>query len=266
VKKCHLSGLRACVARGCVFSFLAWIGPTQAARAVPDLKFDVVTFCCHCSPSNTLCQPQFDHLNFPTSNGHYLAMGTDAHRLELATNGNALAIYYNTFNDGYPTTSASEEAAQIDQYAVNGFTTTGPKPDWLVLNEISSGLWQSDSAYRTWAAAVVHALRTTYGYKVILYAPFANPGANAADWQAVAADAYIGVENYLSGSEVKAHSFSVSWCQGQYQSSVTSYSSLGVPQARLMLGEYFAQTTSGTGYGRAGVSSNDWDSAILGKR
>jgi ABC-type uncharacterized transport system permease subunit len=31
--------------------------------------------------------------------GHYLAMGTDAHRLELATNGNALAIAGAQFSD-----------------------------------------------------------------------------------------------------------------------------------------------------------------------
>jgi hypothetical protein len=238
---------------------------TSHARATPDLKFDVVTFCCHCAPDSTLCQAQFDHLNLPSANGHYLAMGSDAHRLELATNGNALAIYYNTFNEGYSTNSAAQQAARIDQYAVAAFTSTGPKPEWIVLNEISSGLWQTDAAYRTWAAGVVHALTSTYGYKVVLYSPFANPGANSTDWRAVAADAYIGVENYLSGSEVKANGFSVSWCQGQYQSSVTSYTGLGVAKSRLMLGEYFAQTTTGTGYGRAGVSSNDWDAAILAR-
>jgi hypothetical protein len=242
-----------------------WTGLTIPAAATPDLRFDVVTFCCHCAPDGTVCQAQFDHLNFPTTNGHYLAMGSDAHRLELATNGNALAVYYNTFNEGYSTNSAAEQAARIDQYALSGFTSTGPRPDWVVLNEISSGLWQSDAAYRAWAAAVVHALRTTYGYNVILYAPFANPGNHSSDWQAVAADAWIGIENYLSGSEVQAHSFSVSWCQGQYQSSITSYTGLGVPRSRLMLGEYFSQTVAGTGYGRSGVSSNDWDRALVAR-
>jgi hypothetical protein len=210
-----------------------------------------------------ICQAQFDHLNLPSTNGHYLAMGTDAHRLELATNGNALAIYYNTFDDGYPTNSGTQQAAIIDQYAISGFTSTGPKPSWMVLNEISSSLWQSDAAYRGWVRDVVHALKNAYGYNVILYAPFANPGANASDWQAIVANAYIGIENYLSGSEVKANGFSVSWCQSQYQSSITSYTSLGVARGRLMLGEEFTQSTTGTGYGRSGVSSNDWDTVIL---
>ena len=126
------------------FLFAAWAVLTTPVLATPDLKFDVVTFCCHCAPDNTVCQPQFDNLNFLTTNGHYLAMGSDAHRLELATNGNALAIYYNTFNDGYSTNSPAQQAARIAEYAVNGFTSTGPRPDWVVLNEISSGLWQND--------------------------------------------------------------------------------------------------------------------------
>ena len=248
--------------RALLLTLLLGAACAPRARANPDLKFDVVTLCCHCSPSNTLCQPQLDELNFPTVNGHFLAMGTDTHRLELATNGNALAIYYNSFNDNYGTDTAAQQAAAIDQYALDNFTSTGPKPDWVVLNEISSGMWQNDPAYRTWASDVVSALKNTYGYHVILYAPFANPGANAGDWQAVAQSAYIGVENYLSGSEVQGSAYSVSWCQSQYQSSITSYTALGVPRADLMLGEEFTQSVAGTGYGRSGISSNDWDTVI----
>jgi hypothetical protein len=264
-KKRLLDRMSASVMRRASLMVLACVGLAGRVGATPDLKFDVVTFCCPCLVDSHICQPQFDDLNFPTTNGHYIAMGTDAHRLELATNGNALAIYYNTFNDGYPTNTSAQQAALIDQYSINGFTSTGPKPGWIILNEISAGLWQNDATYRAWAGDVVHALRSTYGYSVILYAPFANPGANAGDWQAVATDAYIGIENYLSGAEVKANGFSVSWCQGQYQSSVTSYSSLGVARTKLMLGEEFTQSTTGTSYGRSGVSSNDWDTAILAR-
>jgi hypothetical protein len=246
---------------GCLLQALA--GLTLPAWGTPDLKFDVATFCCHCSADKTFCQPQLDRLNLPTTNGHFLAMGTDGHRLELATNGNALAIYYDTFNAGYSTNSVLTQASNINYYAVSRFTALGPRPDWIVLNEISTSLWQTDAVYRTWAAGVVRELKTNYGFNVILYSPFATVGANSGDWKAVAANAYIGIENYLSGSEVKANGFSVSWCQGQYQSSVTSYTGLGVARSKLMLGEYFAQTLAGLGYGRAGVSSNDWDTAIL---
>src|ERR1051325_8212767 len=145
--------------------------------AVPDQKFDVFTF------GDSLSQAQFDHLNFPTTNGHYIAMGGDTHRYELATNGNALAIYYNTFNDGYSTNSGAQQAAMIHQTVTNNFVSNGPRPDWLILNEISAGTCPASAAYRAWVRDVVHSLKTNYGYSVILYAPFANPGANAADWQ-----------------------------------------------------------------------------------
>jgi len=238
-------------------------GGSFVATATPDPKFDVVTFCCGCDSS--ICQAHFDHLNFPTTNGHYIAMGSDAHRLELATNGNALAVYYDTLNVGYSTNSGSQQATSIDQYAVSLFTSTGPKPNWIALNEISSSLWQSDSAYRVWVHDVVHTLKTVFGYDVIVYSPFPNPGANNSDWQAVSADAWIGIENYLSGSEVVSQGFSVSYCQSQYQSSINSYTGRGVARSKLMLGEHFAQTTTGTSYGRAGVSSNDWDSVLVAR-
>ena len=238
----------------CLLGWLVLLA--SQAVATPDLRFDVFTF------GDTNSQAQFDHLNSPSTNGHYIAMGGDTHRYELATNGNALAIYYNTFNDGYSTNTGAQQAAMIDQYAVSLFTTLGPKPNWIVLNEISTSLWQTDSNYRLWVHDVVHALKTTYGYNVILYSPFPNPGANNSDWQSVTADAYIGIENYLSGEEVRNNGFSVSFCQGQYQSSITSYTNRGVARAKLMLGEHFSQTVTGTGYGRSGVSSNDWDTAI----
>lgn len=211
------------------------------------------------------CPGHLEHLNFPTTNGHCIAMGDDNHRFELATNGNVLAIYYNTFNDGWTTNNGPTAAGVIEQYSQNRFTATGPRPDWIVLNEVSANLWPTNAAYRAWVHDVVHALRNTYGYSVILYAPFATPGNYPSDWQAVAADAYIGVENYLSGEEIGAQGFSVSWCQGQYQNSIDSYNALGVPTSRLILGEHFSHNVSASGYGRSGVSSNDWDKSIIAR-
>lgn len=241
---------------------MAGAGP---ARALPDLKFDVATFCCPCDPDKTFCQAQFDHLNWPTTNGHFLAMGTDAHRLELASNGNVLAIYYDTFNAGYPTNSAATQASNINYYAVSRFTSTGPRPDWIVLNEISSSLWQNDAAYRLWAAAVVRELHTNHGFNVILFSPFATVAQNNADWQALAAHAWIAIENYLDGAQIQSQGFSVSWCQSQYAASLSSYTNRGVPRERLMLGEHFGHTLAGTGWGRSGVSSNAWDQAIVAR-
>src|SRR5947209_17248860 len=90
---------------------LAFWASVPSVFATPDKKFDNVTFCCPCSTDDHLCPAHFDELNFPTLNGHYLAMGADAHRLELATNGNALAIYFNTFNDGWTTNTGAMSAS-----------------------------------------------------------------------------------------------------------------------------------------------------------
>ncbi|HXU79524.1 MAG TPA: hypothetical protein VN794_23290, partial [Methylomirabilota bacterium] len=161
-----------------VFAILFLAAHVLKAPAAPDLRFDIVTFCCQCAPDDSFCQPQFDHLNLATTNGHFLAMGTDAHRLELATNGNALAAYYNTFNDGWPTNTGVQQATRVDQYVKANFTSLGPRPDWIVLNEISTSLWTGNAAYRAWVHDVVHALKANFSYNVILYSPFPNPGAN----------------------------------------------------------------------------------------
>ena len=100
---------------------------------------------------------------------------------------------------------------------------------------------------------------------MIVYSPFANPNANGADWQALTNDAYIGVENYLSGAELKSHSFSTSWATSQYQTSLNAYGSLGVSASRLIEGEEYAMTNAGVGYGRDGVSFDDWDATIVAR-
>jgi hypothetical protein len=105
----------------------------------------------------------------------------------------------------------------------------------------------------------------TYGHEVIVYSPFANPGANPADWQALTKDAYIGVENYLSGAEMLNHGFSVSWAMSQYQTSLNAYGSLGVSPNRLIEGEDYSENLAGNGYGRDGVAYADWDTAIINR-
>src|SRR6476619_3483975 len=115
-------------------AWLVFVCSTVSLVAAPDLKFDVATFCFPCTPDDHLGQDQFDHLNFPTLNGHFIAMGTDAHRMELATNGNVLAVYYNTLNDGWTTNSAQVGASNINRTAIANLTSTGPRPDWIILN------------------------------------------------------------------------------------------------------------------------------------
>lgn len=231
------------------------------AQRVADMRFDLAGFCCGCPTS--LCQDQFDHLNFVSTNGHYVEQSSDDHISQIFSNGNSVAFYYNNFDDGaWTNETGAQKAADINTYVTTQYSPTNGRPTWLILNEISSGTWPNNASYRQYVNDTAHALKTTYGYTVIMYSPFPNPANNSSNWTALMADAYIGIENYLSGQEIKNNGFSVSWCQSQYQSSVTSYASVGVPKNRLILGEHFGQTVAGTSYGRAGVSAADWISAI----
>ena len=208
----------------------------------------------------------FDHLNVPWSGGRFLAMGSDAHRSEVVAKGNSLAIYYNNLTVNIGSSDGFGRADDIQNTWINpNFTTYGQQPTWIVLNEISGSLWPGDATYRQWVKDCVFKLHVVYGHEVVIYAPFDHPGANGADWQYVSKYAYIAAENYLDGATINAHGNSISWCQSQYQITLDAYTGLGVPASRLILGEHFAQTVSGTGYGRSGVSYAGWDSALIAR-
>lgn len=240
----------------------------QQERAL-DWRFDVVTFNCPGQLTDHLCQPQFDELNWVSTNGHFLAMGSDAHRPELDANGNVLAIYYNNLTAGWTMMSGTEKADQIHMnWVLARFTSNGPAPDWIILNEISASQWPSNAAYRAWLIELLQQLNGTYGYNVILASPFPNPGAHDPDWQAVSSYAFIAIEQYLSGQAIRDHAFSVDWAQSQYAGSVHSYLARGVPTSQLFLIEHFGQTLDqlpdGTPvtWGRKLVNFDDWDLAI----
>jgi len=250
-----------------LFLALVTIGTANLAHAVADRRFEIVTFCCPCSPDDHMCQTQFDHLNWATNasrpDGHFLAMGSDTHRPEIKANGNFLAAYYNDLNTGWTTMTGAQKADDIENnYVIALFTSTGVKPTWLILNEISAGTWPGNQTYRTWVGDLVQRLKNTYGHEVILLSPFGNPGANDADWQRVSTYAYIGIEKYLSGQEINANGNSISWCQNLYQGSKTSYMNRGVASSKLYLVEHFGQTLTDTGWGRSGCSYAGWDNAI----
>jgi hypothetical protein len=243
--------------------FLVASLPAVAVAAL-ESRFDVVTFCCDCPIERHLCQPQFDALNLQAKNGHYLAMGSDAHRNEIIAHGNQLAVYYNVFNDGCGTMTAAEKALGIEGYAQSRFTQNGARPRWLILNEISAGRWPKDAAYRKWVVDVMAILRNKYQFSPVLCAPFARPGAHAEDWRAIATNACIGIECYLGGKAIKDHGFSTNWCEDQYRAAKQKYMRLGVPADRLFLLEDFANTedAADVSWGRQGVSAEDWDRAI----
>lgn len=245
-----------------------------------DLHFDYTSF------ETNFQQPQFNVLNYPSINGNYMMTSTDNHRPEMVAAGNNLAEFYNWVQqryDAHTTKNGNLSADEIDAYVVNNSTKNGPKPNWIILNEISSSLWSanagppSNSTYRSWLIDVVTRLRDNYGYNVVTLAPFQNPGANDASWQALSQISYIGIECYLSGTEVwnsgSSYASRLAWAQSQYQASMNSYKNRGVPESKLFVTEHFANNAATyvdgqgnvqqTGWGRAGLASAaEWDTVL----
>jgi hypothetical protein len=263
-----------------LFSPLSITIVCQPARAT-DLHFDYTSFDNANSPGANphFGQNQFNVLNYPSLNGNYMMTSTDNHRPEMVANNNALAEFYNNFLADYNTQYRNNggvidpiaEADAINSYTVSNSTKNGPKPNWVLLNEISVSVWQDTTQkgidYRAWVVGVATRLHDTYGFNVVTFAPFATVGtARAADWQLLTAKSYVGVENYLSGQEVMSggsdYGSRVAWAQAQYQASVDTYGAAGVPKSKLVLTEEFANTTTGTGWGRGGISASDWDTVI----
>ena len=126
------------------------------ARGETDLHFDYTSF------ETGFGQSQFNVLNYPSINGNYMMTSTDNHRPEMVANGNNLAQFYNNFLADYNTQArnnsinAVAEADAIHQYTTDNSTNNGPRPTWMVLNEISSSLWSANpgspgiSTYRQW--------------------------------------------------------------------------------------------------------------------
>jgi hypothetical protein len=240
-----------------------------------DVHFDYTSFD---NPGTPGASPhfgpaQFAVLNYPSLNGNYMMTSTDSHRPEMVANGNALAEFYNTLTTTYTNQAIKDGAAAadtIDAYTVKNSTHNGARPDWLILNEISSSLWQNTTStgdtYRRWLVDCVTRLHDDYHYNVVTYAPFPNPGLRDATWQALSAKSYIGIESYLSGAEVMASGSDdaerLAFCEAAYRSSKASYMARGIPESQLFLGEFFGNTAAGVGYGRAGISASDWDKVI----
>ena len=242
--------------------------PSNVLGALAARRFDVCTWqtSADCTPnSKHFLQAQLDELNWVSANGHFIAMPSATHRDEINANGNFMAVYYNDLDSDYYNAglTGAQEADAVESYIYTNFDAISPgsHPQWVILNEIP-GAWPDSQSCRTWVVNVVQRLHQTYGHAVIVASRWPNPVQNGSDWQAVAANGYIAIENYLSGAEVNASGNSVSYCQNIYQSSINSYVARGVSASKLYLIEHFGQTLSGSGFGRAGVSSAGWDNAI----
>jgi autotransporter-associated beta strand protein len=262
-----------------VIAAVPWLAFALSAPAY-DLRFDYTSF------GGGFGQSQFDILDYPSINGNYMMTSTDNHRPEMVANGNALAEFYNFLQDRYNEQTVKDGAAAADainDYTVTNSTKNGPRPDWLILNEISSSLWSANpgspslSTYRTWLIDAVTRLHEHYGYDVITLAPFQEPQQNNASWQALSQVSYIGIECYLSGTEVwnsgSNNAQRLNWAEGEYQDSKNAYINRGVPASRLFVTEHFANTDTtfinsqgneqSVGWGRAGLASAaDWDTVL----
>ncbi len=272
---------RIAIRLGCWIAVMCCVCSLSAQTT--DLHFDYVPFDHPNTPGVTphFGQAQLDVLNYPSINGNKMLSSTDAKRSQYTDNNNQLAEFYNNFLADYNSQPVGAkdpiaEADKINAYTLKFSNNTGPRPNWMILNEISASLWPQNpgdpnlSVYRKWVVDCVTRLHDTYGYTVVTYAPFptvgTGAGSNAPSWQALAAKSYIGVENYLSGEEVMNggtdYASRVAWAQAQYLASKTTYTTAGVPFDHLFLGEDFAQTVAGTGWGRAGLSASDWDTVL----
>lgn len=156
-------------------------------------------------------------------------------------------------------------------------TNWGCNPRWIVINEISADRWVADKAYRDWVLAFVRQLAKTHKRKIVLAAPFSEPGANGWWWSRIEDWAWIGIEGYVSGRDIQnaanGGGFSVAWACGRYPSMKDHWLARGVRPERLMLIEHFGNTgandpdSDGTpvNRGRTGLSKTAWKQAITGR-
>lgn len=247
-------------------------------------RFDVVTLdcggqaSCPANDPSCFCKKHFDVFNGLSN--HYLSAapvsGDDWQPIDEAHDGdNRVAYYVNDMNkpweDGQQYRGGVEWADEVmDRIAMS----CGCNPRWLLINEISADRWVNSEKYRNWVLAFVKQLAKVHKRKIILAAPFPEPGKNGWWWSRIEDWAWIGIEGYLSGRDLanpaNGGGFSVAWARGRYQSMKQHWMDRGVRAERLMLIEHFGNTGAhdhdkdGTlvNRGRTGLSKASWKKAI----
>lgn len=233
------------------------------------LRFDVATLQCGSAGACTgnedkcFCQPDFAAL--AALPGHFMAVGSDMNKAVTWASGNVQAVYVDDFNTDWKLGGAARADALLEK-TKKKFPCGVPK--WFIMNEISHSLWQTLPEYRAFVVDFAKRMKSGHGKSVIIASPFPSVKANGATWSELQKWAFIGVENYLSGREIRDAGFSLAWCKAQYQASVAAYAQQGVPKSRLVLFEHFANssTLNDNGvvvkWGRENVSAADWHKAI----
>jgi len=131
------------------------------------------------------------------------------------------------------------------------------------VNEISAGRWAAgNKKYKQYVISVARTLKTKYKLKVVVFAPFDVPKQSATEWKALSKYAYIGIENYVDGRELKKNTFSLTWLKMKYQASVAAFARFGVSKSRLFVAEHYGNSLAAKSFGRGGISSADWIKTI----
>lgn len=243
--------------------------PTNGPPAGPfPLRFDVATLqcgggTCTGNEDKCLCQPDFEAL--AALPGHFLAVSSDFNKATTWGSGNVQAVYVDDLNTDWKL-GGQQRANTLIAKMKNKFPCGVPK--WFLMNEISHSMWPDMPAYRQFVIDFAKTMKSVHKKTVVIAAPFQTVSANAPSWTELQKHAFIGVEAYLSGKEIKDNGFSVAWCQSQYAASAASYAKQGVPKARQILFEHFGNTGTvldngiPVKWGRQAVSAADWHKAI----
>jgi hypothetical protein len=134
---------------------------------------------------------------------------------------------------------------------------------WVFCNEISYSQWRALAIdeYRRWIVEFAQTLAAG-GLVPAVYSPMKNPNNERAEWSALAAAGYVAIEGYLDGTAVAATHDPSGYCAAQYAGMRSHFEAQGVPVNRCVLVEHYAQTPSGTAWGRSGIPLDDWLSVI----
>jgi hypothetical protein len=238
------------------------------------LRFDVYLAICpkevdaqgpYC-PSRTpgqLCFCDHDFKRINSQGNHYISVTDDGHQKEIEKAGNSMSYYVNRMNDVYyKKKSGKAFGAALYKEACQKFDGCKQVPKWWILNEISASKWAAANAkYQQYVVDLTAALKAKK-LNVIVAAPFDEPKRAGKYWKSLAKLGYIGIENYVSGKELKEAKFSMSWLKAQYKKSITAFAKFGVPKSRLFVFESYGSTLRSKVFGRAGITPKEWVKTI----
>jgi hypothetical protein len=250
-----------------------------AARAsAMDLRFDVATEATGNSDANVsyFTTAHLPALNFPSVNGHNVMQSNNLRNSTITAAGNTLGMYYNDYNTLFPGSTAAQAVTTINTYLTNSshFGSAAPTR-WLNLNEIDAGKWNDPTtgdAYRVWLNDTLTGLHNLGYNNIILWSPrYLASKTYASSFQAIAQNAYIGLESYLDGYRIKnSYNYNLAQVQAYYQGYFDAWTSTtngpGLPASKIFAGEHFGiypnNYVAGQYFGSNGISGADWQAAI----